>query len=137
MRRVDVALGLIQQNDRYHLQLRNHKASSGANNLIGCFGGKIEDKETPEQAVCRELSEETSLNPKEEDIELLGTIDVISDYKTEQVNIRGHVFKISLDRDVQIQAIEGELVSITANDIPEVMPRMTVGTEACFKQFVE
>lgn len=57
MREVHIAMCLIRQEDHYLLQHRLGDAMIGAAGLIGCFGGKIEDNETPEQAVCRELYE--------------------------------------------------------------------------------
>lgn len=136
MREVVIALGLIEQGDNYLLQLRGLNPQIGAAGMIGCFGGKIENDESPKSAVCRELAEETTLIADIENFEEIGLVRVVSDHKLEQVKVLGHGFKISVSPDMLIEAKEGEIISIARSDIPDRLHEMTPGTRAIFEQYI-
>lgn len=135
MRELIIALGLIQQGDNYLLQLRDGDPKIGAAGLIGCFGGKIEDGESPAEAICRELAEETSLTPMLEDAEELGLVEVISDHQLEPVQVKGHSFRIVIGEKL-LEAKEGKVVTIHQSNIGERLNEMTPGTRAVFKAFI-
>jgi ADP-ribose pyrophosphatase YjhB (NUDIX family) len=135
MRELSIVLGFIRRGDTFLLQFRDGDPKIGAVNLIGCFGGKIETGETPETAVCRELTEETTLNIAPEDIEKLGQVKVVSDHQLEQVSVTADVFMIKTD-DVDVRAREGKLIELGLEEIEGKLPEMTPGTRAAFKKFI-
>ena len=135
MRELAIVLGLIKQGDNYLLQFRDGDPKIGAANMVGCFGGKIEESETPAVAVCRELREETTLTLTEEDVSYLGKVDVVSDHNLEEVRVIAEVFLVQIDSMV-VRAREGSLVSLAATDAADRLGRMTPGTRAVFEQFV-
>lgn len=136
MREMVIALGLIEQGDNYLLQLRGKNPMIGGAGLIGCFGGKLEVGEEPRTAIRREISEETSHLAEEADFLHLGNVEVVSDHKMETVKVFGHVFHLKLPEDLQIEAKEGELISLARHEITNFLDKMTTGTRACFEQFV-
>jgi 8-oxo-dGTP pyrophosphatase MutT (NUDIX family) len=75
---------LILDNHKLVFQRRDSLAPA-APNLLGLFGGHFEDSETPEQALQRELQEETSLDLKKLDFKYLFFVDYPD-------KVRTHVF---------------------------------------------
>jgi 8-oxo-dGTP pyrophosphatase MutT (NUDIX family) len=136
MREMVIALSLIEQDDNFLLQLRGENPMIGGAGLIGCFGGKLEHGESALAAVCREVAEETTHRPTEEDFTVVGSVEVVSDHKLETVKVYGHVFRLLLGNDVALTAKEGELVALPKNEIPKYLDKMTTGTRACFEQFI-
>ncbi len=136
MQKILVAMAVIKQGDLYHLQLRNHKTSSGVSNMIGCFGGRIEEDETPLSAVCREVSEETSLKPKTEDFTFRGEVNVKSEYHGDLVVMNGFIYSLEIHSEDKIVSKEGELVSLNITEAAECITNMTPGTRAAFKQYI-
>lgn len=136
MKRLDVSICLIEQNGAYILQRRKAEPTKGASGLIGAFGGKIEFGESPVEAICRELSEETSLRPSTENFDFIGHVDVISDRDLKRVQIIANVFKITIPDAVTIVAIEGELVRMVHNEALENRSELTPATRAVFEQLI-
>lgn len=136
MRKVVIAMSLIEQGGNYLLQLRAGDPKIGAVGLIGCYGGQIEDGEQPLQTVCRELAEETTLTPALEDFEEVGLIRVISDHNLEPVKIKAHLFRIAISEDVRIGSNDGVLVSFTMNEAGQRLNEMTPATRAAFEEYV-
>ncbi len=137
MRRIDIAMAVIKQEDVFHLQFRNGPKGIGAAGMIGCFGGKIEADETPLQAVAREVAEETNLKPAEADFVHLGQVNVESDNNHAKVKVRGEVFEYRVSPDVAVRALEGSLVSLDWNRIAVELDTMTPGTRACFETLIK
>ena len=135
MRAMKIALAVLQQGDDYLLQKRGNIPKIGGANLIGLFGGKIED-ETPLQAVCREVAEETNMSPKPEDATHWGEVDVTSDHNLEKVVVNAQIFHIKVAKDFEFKAKEGELVKMTKEQAMKQLDSMTPGTAACFRQLV-
>ena len=136
MQKIQVAMAVIRQGDLYHLQLRNHKTSSGVSNMIGCFGGRIEKDEKPLSAVCREVSEETSLKPKTKDFTFLGEVNVKSEYHGDSVVVSGFIYSLEIHPEDKIVSKEGELVSLNITESADNINNMTPGTRAAFKQYI-
>lgn len=105
--------------------------------MIGAFGGKVELDETPEQAVAREVSEETSLQVAPDDFEHLGEVEVISDFNLEEVKVVAHVFITHIDGSDKVTATEGEVVTVTLNDIPTYLNQFTPATKAVFENLIK
>src|ERR1700712_1915940 len=133
MRDLRVALGLIVQDGYYVLQLRQGDPSIGSVGLIGTFGGKIEDGESPLQAVVREIGEETNLEIVSHGWKPVGQVRVISDYDNEEVLVKATAFVTVVKPDVKIIAREGTLVRIKMLDISKRVDKFTPATKAMFE----
>ena len=95
MQKLEIVLGLIEQGDEYILQLRDMNDPNAITaGLIGCFGGKQQPDETPRAAVARELSEETSLTARPDEWQLLGKVEVSSEYLLELRDVFGDSLSI-------------------------------------------
>ncbi len=136
MRKLTIALGLIQQGDKFLLQLRNGPAKIGGAGLIGCFGGKINDGEDPLATFCREILEETSLQPKPHEVKKLGMVNVRSDHQLEPVKVTGHVFHWEFKGVKEPKIREGELIVMTLDEAQANLDKMTTGTRAVFEELV-
>ena len=136
MRQMYIALCLIQQNDKYLMQLRNGDPKIGGAGLVGCFGGKLEPGETSHQAAHREMGEETSHQPHIHDLTYVGEVNVESDHMLEPVKVCAHVYKVMLDSAVKLEAAEGKLVQMTLDQVKESFDTLTTGTRACFETLV-
>lgn len=137
MRKLAVAIGLIQQEEKYFLQFRDGDPKIGAAGLIGCFGGKIDSGEEPIDAICRELSEETSLRPQMHEVKLIGTVNVTSDHQLELVEVTAHVFHVPIEASIVIKTNEGGLVEITYTEAMESLEKMTPATRAVFEELLK
>jgi 8-oxo-dGTP pyrophosphatase MutT (NUDIX family) len=136
MRLLNIVMVIIEQGGLYHLEFRNGPKRIGAAGLVGCFGGKIEQGEEPLRAICREVKEETNLNPVEADFVRLGEVDVIADNNLEPVKIHATVYKLILSKGIDVEAHEGRLVSLTESEAKRKVATMTPGTQAAFNQFI-
>lgn len=82
-------------------------------------GGKLESRETPEQALIRELSEELNLTISSKDIKLLGT------HTTKAVNeantiVTAHIYHLILeDTDITVSAELAEAKWLTKENYTE------------------
>jgi 8-oxo-dGTP pyrophosphatase MutT (NUDIX family) len=92
---------LVLPDGRIVLQRRDAKASVSAN-LLNPFGGHIEHDEAPEEAVIRELTEETSLKPEELELKFLFEVEAIINAK----DCKLFVFKASV-QSMDFQVYEG------------------------------
>lgn len=70
----EVVACLLQHEDKLLFLHRQDTAAEG--NLWGIPGGKIEKDETPEEAIVRELREETGFDISEQPVEYLGKVYV-------------------------------------------------------------
>jgi 8-oxo-dGTP pyrophosphatase MutT (NUDIX family) len=136
MREMQVVMCLLEKEDQYLLQRRTSDKRRGGAGLIGCFGGKIESGETSIQALCREISEETNLQPNIGEILELGEVDVISDNNLEEVKVHIQVYHWLLKEAHDVMAQEGELVMFNEDEARANLDNMTPGTRACFKELV-
>ncbi len=132
MRELKIVQCVIEQEDRYFLQYRSGSASIGAAGLLGCFGGKIEPNETPEQAIIREVAEETNLALGSSDLEYLGKVQVVSDYQNQLVNIKSRVYGANIPNSTVISAKEGMLFPVRKDSITAYYEKMTPATRALF-----
>ncbi len=65
----------VKNTDKFVFQRRDGNAPTDPN-LLGLFGGSIENDETPLEAALRELTEETSLRVLQDDLTLVGDADM-------------------------------------------------------------
>lgn len=136
MRELQIVMAVIEQDGLFHLQFRDGPKRIGAAGLIGCFGGKIELGESPLQAICREIGEETNLQATETDFTRLGEVNVVADNNLEPVQIHSEVFRLIVPTGIKVEAKEGALVSLTVSEAKAKLATMTPGTRAVFKQFI-
>ena len=136
MERMEVSIGFIKQGEAYLLQLRPNVSTIGAAGLIGAFGGRIEPGESPVEAVCRELGEETSLKPSTEDFSYLGTVEVTAYRQQQPLHITANVFRTAAEPTEKIVAFDGEVVRMTRQQAAEQADRLTPATRAAFEQFL-
>jgi 8-oxo-dGTP pyrophosphatase MutT (NUDIX family) len=136
MRKINIAILLIKQGDKYLLQLRDGDAKIGAAGLIGGFGGKIESGEAPKAAAVREIAEETSLDPTDANVSEVGLVNVESDHKNEPVQVKAHIFIVEADAGAKIDAKEGKMVSMTKEEAKSRIKELTPATKQAFKEFI-
>src|SRR3989344_1921297 len=136
MREIHISIGLIQQGNKYLLQLRNGEAKIGGAGLIGCFGGKINEGEDPLATFCREIFEETSLQPKPHEVKRLGIVNVESDHQLKPVKVVGHVFHWKVKGNKRPQINEGELILMTRTEAMANLDKLTTGTRAVFEELL-
>lgn len=85
-----LAIALLQlPNGEFMFQRRTDDAPTSPG-LLGCFGGHIEPQETPQEAVVRELGEETDLELEDKDFKLLLESDVPG--RGEEIETHSYVF---------------------------------------------
>lgn len=133
---MEVSIGFIKQGDAYLLQLRPNVPTIGAAGLIGAFGGRIEPGESPVEAVCRELREETSLKPSTEDFSYLGTVTVTAYRQQQPLQVTANVFRIAIAPTEKVTATDGEVVRMTRRQADERIDHLTPATKAAFEQFL-
>lgn len=133
---MEVSIGFIKKGETYLLQLRPDVPTIGAAGLIGAFGGRIEPGESPVEAVCRELREETSLKPSTEDFSYLGTVNVTAYKQQQPLQVSANVFCIGIAAAENVTATDGEVVSMTREQADENIDRLTPATRAAFEQFL-
>ena len=133
---MEVSIGFIKQGETYLLQLRPNVTTIGAAGLIGAFGGRIEPGESPVEAVCRELSEETSLKPSTEDFSYLGTVEVTAYKQQQPLQVRANIFRIGIEPTENVVATDGEVVRMSKQQADERADRLTPATRAAFEQFL-
>ena len=136
MREIKIAKCVIRQNDSFLLQLRDFEANKGAINLLGSFGGKIEEGETPIQAVVRELSEETNIVVDADELKEIGNLRVQSDKNNEEAIILSTVFYLKLDDSFRVKSYDGKVIRINKDEINNSAIRMTPATKAAFEQLI-
>jgi 8-oxo-dGTP pyrophosphatase MutT (NUDIX family) len=136
MKERPIVLGLIEQGDECLLQLRNGQSQVGALGFIGCFGGQIEQGETPEEAVAREIGEETSLVTTPDDWEKLGDVEVDVPIKGEMIRFPAAVFRTIVAQGVDVVAKEGELVRTDREFLEIDRSKLTPATAAVVKELL-
>jgi ADP-ribose pyrophosphatase YjhB (NUDIX family) len=136
MQHFKIVMALIEQGNNYLLQLRNGQQQAGGLNLVGCFGGQIEDGETPEQALIREVAEESSLHLQTADLEHIGTVRVRSERHNKPITVDALIYRTMIPRPTKVEAREGELVLWTEEEVRYKLAKLTPATRACFEQLI-
>ena len=103
--KTQVAVAKLSYHENWLLQLRDERSDIIAPGCWGLFGGHLEENETPEQAVHRELLEEINWHPSK--------IDYWFKYETRTHKI--HVFKgiITVPID-QLKLLEGQDIKLAS-----------------------
>jgi 8-oxo-dGTP pyrophosphatase MutT (NUDIX family) len=136
VRTIKIAMADLRQGDTHLLQHRNHDPSKAAAGLIGFFGGQLEAGESSEEAVSREIGEETSLQPSPEDFEHVGPFETIMERDGEELKIVGEFFRHEVPPGVEVTAKEGDIVQIPANQLKAQIDKMSPATVQAIKQYM-
>lgn len=83
-------------------------------------------------AVCREVSEGSTLQPRPRDITYLDDVRVVSDRRGKPVTVHAMTYLINVPRGVTIKVREGGLVSITKAEIKANLDSFTHVAKVCF-----
>lgn len=89
------------------LQRRDNNTEISSPGLLGFFGGQVEDGESPEYAMERELLEETSLKVSELHIVHITSIKLADPKNPNFFRLKVHFFKTNIDSD-NFAVYEGE-----------------------------
>ena len=127
-------MATLKQGDSYLLQQRGYDPNIGAAGLIGFFGGKIEQDESPLAAVCREISEETTLVLDADRGRYLGSVVVPSDMYKQPIEVHASVFGFNVDPVIRAVAKEGDMITMSAEELRAADARLTPATLAWLKQ---
>jgi len=138
-----ISIGIIRQNNQFVLQRRPQEARIGAAGLIGCFGGQIkldtdtnEPLETAQEAVAREVAEETTLTTLPAEWVELGFVEVDSDRDLKPIRIHATVFENRLAEDEEIYAIEGTLVRMSKRELLASPDQISPATIEAFRKYI-
>lgn len=128
---IEISVIFLRLPDKRLVFQRRGKGAPTSPNLLGLFGGHVEDSETPENAAQRELAEETSLDVAKLNIVKLGD-------KTIEYNDGGrrHFFYFSADIENEaFDVFEGDRAE--SYDSSEALKRqdLTVSTRWGLKEF--
>jgi len=138
-----ISIGIIRQNNQFVLQRRPQEARIGAAGLIGCFGGQIkldtdtnEPLETAQEAVAREVAEETTLTTLPAEWVELGFVEVDSDRDLKPIRIHATVFENRLAEDEEIYATEGTLVRMSKRELLASPDQISPATIEAFRKYI-
>lgn len=96
---------LVLPNGKVVLQRRDKKTNISPG-LLGLFGGHVEDGETPEEALNRELSEETSLDVPSLNISKVASVEL--PHPNDPATMRTlYIYRAAIDSD-DFDVFEGE-----------------------------
>lgn len=127
---IEIAMAVLRQGDSFMMQQRGFDKNIGAAGMIGFFGGKLEPGESPLQAVCREIGEETSLVLDPETGTFQGEVDVPSDMYNQTIKVHANVFDFAVPEGIEATASDGDLILMTAQELAEARSRLTPATAA-------
>ena len=112
MKQVATAM-LFDRNGRFLIYIRDDKPSIPFPNYWDLFGGHLEDGETPEEALRRELFEELRVEPVS--VEFFRRYEITAGDQTPNVK---HVFKVAIEQVAEeLTLYEGQ--ELRAIDIEE------------------
>ena len=131
----EIAAAILIGNDgNFLLQLRDDKPGLIFANMIGLFGGHREGEETFLQCVRREINEETGYAPPAS--EFLPLVQVQTRYP-DGAQVLGHFYILRHVPEETLEITEGTLISVSLDDLPDYMPRMTPATAFVVKTFLD
>lgn len=136
MRHYKIAVAVIEQDSNYLMQRRGEHPKVGAAGLVGFFGGKIEENEDATTALCREVAEETTLKPAEEDLTWIGRVSIEMDHVGGKARVDAEAFNLNPHSGIEVKAQEWELVRIPADKVKKHFKELTPATRAVFEEIL-
>ncbi len=134
MRQVEISIAILDHPDGLVMQRR--PSNMGAGGKLGCFGGKLDEGESPLESIVREIIEETTLDLGSSDFTHHGQVEVISDNKGQIVEVLAHVFVAACQGKVEIRD-EGELVHLPKHEYSMNRHQLTSATLAALDMLIE
>jgi ADP-ribose pyrophosphatase len=102
------------------LLVRQYRYATGKH-LLEIPAGTIENNETPEETLIRELQEEINYKPK--DIKKLGSVYLTPGYSSEEI----HLFAVTELESCSLKAEEDEKIEIVKMNIKEAISKINSG----------
>jgi 8-oxo-dGTP pyrophosphatase MutT (NUDIX family) len=146
MKRIKIAIVALKRHDDYIMHLRQGDTSRGAIDLIGFFGGMVDEGEPAIEAAARELGEETNINLPTSKLKSLGKVTVESDFDHQPVSVAASVFEAKLPKNTEVSfkhegeldEVEDEIVIANRAEINEFIKanKLTPATRAAFKELI-
>ena len=134
MREIRIAMADIVQDDTHILQLRNHDPNKAAAGLIGFFGGQLEEGESSEQALHRELGEETTADPRLGSLTKIGPFAVTMEHDGETLEIVGDCYRLQMPLGTVVEAKEGSIVTMTDAELLSRTDEMSPATKEAIRR---
>ena len=125
MTEVSIAQLLLPNGDL--VMQRRDQNTKIAPGLLGFFGGHVEDGEAPDEAMKRELAEETSLDVTTLDITHLVTKEVPNPENKKEPKIKVHFYRTMIDSD-DFKVYEGQQAETYS--LPELIKRLDIAPTA-------
>ena len=118
---LQIAMALLIQEGKYVVQKRDDIPTIAEPGKLSLWGGALEGNETPEEAVIREIKEETGVIVPAESLKLLIAYETIGrSPRTNGLPVMAHLYAVEINSDVVIECFEGQsLERITSAQEPE------------------
>ena len=105
-----VAMAIIINQNGYILENRKDGSANGAVGKLGCFGGRVDIGESPEQAVVREVTQEETTGLEDftiSEFRRLGAVAVKSDRNGLPANVEAEVFQLYIPPGIEVKGKDG------------------------------
>ncbi len=135
MRTVTIAMADIIQGDKHIMQRRDHDPRKAAAGLIGFFGGQVEENESPEQTVVRELGEEMVIDVGTGSLTEVGPFETGMDHDGESLKIEGDCYRLEMPPGALMSAKEGSIVEMTNEELTHRIHELSPATRAVVQQY--
>jgi 8-oxo-dGTP pyrophosphatase MutT (NUDIX family) len=130
---IEIAVVLLKLPTGQYVFQRRSKNAPTSPNLAGLFGGHLEEGESPQQAVKRELVEETSLDVKKISLEKLS--DKIIHY-ADGPSRHFYYFRGYIDAS-EFEVYEGDGAEVYNLDEARKRKDMTISTQHILKELAD
>lgn len=135
MSSITIAMADIVQDGVHLLQHRTHSPNKAAAGLIGFFGGKVEADESFEQALGRELGEETTVEIGRGILTHIGPFAVTMEHEGKSLEISGECYRLEMPPGVVITAKEGGIVEMTDAELTSRVGELSPATKTAINQY--
>ena len=115
------------------MQRRGHGENIGSPGLIGCFGGKVDAAESPEDAAGREVREETSLDITGMNLTEVASFNIRDSLRGTTYDIKVDAYSVAIPAGMEVRAREGSLVRLAHTKAAQFVGEMTPATSKLFK----